>query len=298
MSQASEADRYLLDAIARGDTGAWSQLVNRYHGRLLAFARSRTKPGDAEDFVQETFLLFLQSFRAFRQDASLETYLFTILRRRMIDHFRGKKLATCAIGDSSGPEQVVVDDSHTPSWYMRRDEQTELLEQAVAAGLDGMLEKLRDEAKLREIRAIELLFYAQMRNKDIAAALGMDEKQVGLLKFRTLQQIRDRVAQGLDARRRQALEQFRWEDSGAADSLLTRVWEKIRPTCPKRSTIGRLVLGTLESPWREHVEFHLDQLGCRFCLANLEDLKRETAAEAAPVREKIFQSTVGFLTRV
>ena len=137
-----------------------------------------------------------------------------------------------------------------------------------------------------------------MRNKDIAAALGMDEKQVGLLKFRTLQQIRDRVAQGLDARRRQALEQFRWEDSGAADSLLTRVWEKIRPTCPKRSTIGRLVLGTLESPWREHVEFHLDQLGCRFCLANLEDLKRETAAEAAPVREKIFQSTVGFLTRV
>ena len=298
MSEASEADRYLLDAIARGDTSAWSQLVNRYHGRLLAFARSRVKPTDAEDFVQETFLLFLQSFRAFRRDASLETYLFTILRRRMIDHFRGRKLATCAIGDSREGERPVIDDGHSPSWYAKRDEQTELLEQAVAAGFDGMLRKLRDQQKLREIRAIELLFYAQMRNKDIAAVTGMDEKQVGLLKFRTLEQIRQHVGAGLNAAQRKALEQFRWEDAEAADSLLTRVWEKIRPTCPKRSTIGRMVLGTLESPWREHVEFHLSELGCRFCNANLEDLKRETAAEPTPVREKIFQSTVGFLTRV
>jgi RNA polymerase sigma factor (sigma-70 family) len=298
MSESSEADRYLLDAIARGDTGAWSQLVNRYHGRLLAFARSRVKPTDAEDFVQETFLLFLQSFRAFRRDASLETYLFTILRRRMIDHFRGRKLATCAIGDSRGePGSPITSGEHSPSWYLKRDEQTELLERGVAAGIDGMLRKLREQEKLREIRAIELLFYAQMRNKDIAAICGMDEKQVGLLKFRAMGQIREHVAEGFSPVQRQALEEFRWEDAEAADSLLTRVWEQIRPTCPKRSTLGRLVLGTLESPWREHVEFHLNELGCRFCAANLEDLKRETNAQPTAVREKIFQSTVGFLTR-
>src|SRR6266498_4098341 len=102
MAEASEADKYLLDQIAQGNTDAWSQLVNRYHGRLLAFARARLpKSADADDFVQETFLLFLQSFRSFRRDASVETYLFTILRRRMIDHYRVRRINTCAIQDEA-----------------------------------------------------------------------------------------------------------------------------------------------------------------------------------------------------
>ena len=295
MSEASEADRYLLDEIARGNSDAWSQLVNRYHGRLRAFARSRLpRAEDADDFVQETFLRFLQSFRTFRAGASVETFLFTILRRRLIDHFRGRRVATCAIGDSSGPDQFAGDEL-SPSWYARRDEQTELLEQAVAAGLDGMIRRLREKQKLNDLRVIELLFYAQLRNVDVARACGIDEKQVAMLKFRALEQIRDHAAAELTPERLQALRQARWEDSEAADSILTRAWETLRPTCPKRSTLGRYLLQTLESPWREHVEFHLNRLGCRFCQANLEDLRHESANQASPARAQIFQSTVGFL---
>ena len=89
MAEASEADRYLIDQIARGNADAWSQLVARYHGRLLAFARSRLpRAQDADDFVQETFLRFLQSFRTFRAGASIETFLFTI-------HIPGIFLLTC-----------------------------------------------------------------------------------------------------------------------------------------------------------------------------------------------------------
>src|SRR3954467_766196 len=135
MAEASEADRYLLDQIARGNTDAWSQLVNRYHGRLLAFARSRLpKTEDADDFVQETFLRFLQSFRSFRPDASVETFLFTILRRRMIDVFRGRGtggLRVCSIQDAGGagrsdestPGAALPAPEATASWYVRRDEQ-------------------------------------------------------------------------------------------------------------------------------------------------------------------------------
>src|SRR4051794_7009141 len=102
MAGSSEADRYLLDQIARGNADAWAQLVGRYHGRLLAFARSRLPRGGdaADDFVQETFLRFLQAFRPFRAEASVETFLFTILRRRVIDHFRGRRVAACTISDS------------------------------------------------------------------------------------------------------------------------------------------------------------------------------------------------------
>src|SRR5207253_8421126 len=41
MAQLTEADRYLLSQITGGDSSAWSQLVQRYQGRLLAFARGR-----------------------------------------------------------------------------------------------------------------------------------------------------------------------------------------------------------------------------------------------------------------
>jgi hypothetical protein len=69
----------------------------------------------------------------------------------------------------------------------------------------------------------------------------------------------------------------------------------MRPTCLKRSTLGRLILGTLQGEWRDYVEFHVNQMGCRFCQANLEDLKRESATEPTALRERVFQSTVGFL---
>jgi RNA polymerase sigma factor (sigma-70 family) len=297
MSEASEADRYLLDQIAQGNTGAWSQLVARYHGRLIAFARSRMPTAaDADDMVQETFLLFLQGFRKFRSDASLETFLFTILRRRMIDHFRGRRVAACNLQDGfdSSVEPPMAKEP-SPSWYVRRDELTEWLEQRVAAGLDGLVRRLRENQKLDELRAIELLFYAQLRNQDVARLSGMDEKQIGLLKFRALDQIRNHVAANLSPAQQELLRQISWSDAEAADSILTRAWEQLRPTCPKRSTLGRMLLGTLEPTWRDYAEFHVNKIGCRFCLANLEDLRRESTSAPTQMRERIFESTVGFL---
>jgi hypothetical protein len=39
----------------------------------------------------------------------------------------------------------------------------------------------------------------------------------------------------------------------------------------------------------------LDRLGCRFCLANLDDLKHQTAHDdTRTLRHRILESTVGF----
>src|SRR5256885_7605534 len=99
MAQLTEADKYLLDQIARGDSSAWAQLVQRYQGRLLAFARGRLhRIEEAEDLVQDTFIAFLESVAAskFRENASVETFLFTILRHKLIDFFRSPaKMRLC-----------------------------------------------------------------------------------------------------------------------------------------------------------------------------------------------------------
>src|SRR3954467_15307422 len=119
MAELTEADRYLLERIARGDTEGWYQLVQPYQGRLLAFARSRlNRKEEAEDLVQDTFIAFLEGLKNFRENASVETFLFTILRHKLIDFFRGKQMRVCFLqellqGDSSTRDDrpMQLDDS-------------------------------------------------------------------------------------------------------------------------------------------------------------------------------------------
>jgi hypothetical protein len=136
---------------------------------------------------------------------------------------------------------------------------------------------------------IESLFYGQLRNKDVAGIAGIDEKHVALIKHRALNEVRDHVARNAGAGSN-SLPVY-------GDSMVTEVWEEQRLTCPKRSTIGRYLLGTLDPPWQELVDFHLNRLGCRFCRANLDDLQKKTNEDSAVVRDRILHSTIGFFKR-
>jgi RNA polymerase sigma factor (sigma-70 family) len=307
MAELSEGDKYLLEQIRRGDGEGWTALVERYQGRLLAFARGRLRqPADAEDIVQDTFFHFLKGLPAFREDASVETYLFTILRRKLVDHFRGKHMRLCSLqevldsgggsgGSSSGGDDTreaasrIAGDDPTPSFYARRDEQAGLDRAALAAALRALLDRLKEAGNLRDLRVIECLFYGQLRNKDVAKIAGIDEKHVALIKHRALNEVREHVARN-SATGSSSLPVY-------GDSMVTEVWEEQRLTCPKRSTIGRYLLGTLDPPWQELVDFHLNRLGCRFCRANLDDLQKKTDEDSAVVRDRILHSTIGFFRK-
>ncbi len=296
MAELTQADRYLLDRIRRGQPEGWSQLVDRYQGRQLAFAQSRlANDADAEDVVQETFIAFLKGLDRYRGEAGIETYLFTILRRKIIDHLRGRRMNVCRIQDAVGVSgdagetmrQIPAPDP-TASWYARRDEKRYLQREALAEAVRDLVEGYKATANLQNLQVIELLFYCQLRNKDIARIVGLGESQVALIKHRSLKQIRQHVAKALPA------EQL----SPASDAMLTEIWETQRLSCPKRSTIGAYLLETLDSPWRQYVDHHLNKLGCRFCLANLADLRRQSAGpQRRVVHDRIMQSTVGFLPR-
>ena len=306
MAELTEADRYLLERIGRGDGEGWSQLVERYQGRLLAFARSRlSRKEEAEDLVQDTFIAFLEGLKNFRENASVETFLFTILRRKLIDFFRGKQMRVTFLqealakssSDSSYAPVSLQSPEETASFYMRREEQSEALRAVLAETLDGLLERLRKAENFRDLQIVEMIFYAQLRNKDVARLMHMDEKAIALIKHRSLKEIKQHVAQSSQLSRDEimAVDSPAWEDSPAATSMLTEIWESTRPTCPKRTTVGRFLLGTLEKPWQSYVDFHLNQLGCQFCRANLEDLKKQTEDESAKVfQSRLMQSTIGF----
>ena len=66
-----------------------AQWLPRYGDELYRFALSRlADPDTAEELVQLTFLNALDALPGFRGEASERTWLFTILRRNLIDHYR------------------------------------------------------------------------------------------------------------------------------------------------------------------------------------------------------------------
>lgn len=307
MSDLTQADRYLLEQIRQGSSDGWTQLVSRYSGRLEAFARSKVgKTGDADDLVQETFIGFLKGLGDYREQASIETYLFGILRRRIIDWYRGRKANVCLLQDlvhgddsdaPSDPTAAMASPAATASWYVRHDEQVDLQRDALARSLARLVGDLTAGQKLRDLKVIEMIFYVQLRNKDIARIADLPEPQVALLKHRYLQKLQEYVHEDPRVRRDAPVdvmahlpEQF--------DAVLAAIWQEQRLSCPKRSTIGGHMLGTLEPAWQDYVAFHLDQLGCQFCRANLDDLRKQTdAGQASVLRERILNSTAGFLRK-
>lgn len=86
---------------------------------------------------------------------------------------------------------------------------------------------------------------------------------------------------------------------------LGEVWRRRRLTCPTREQLGSHLLGILpdgpEGGLAEYVRFHLEVVECRWCLANLDDLRDKHAGTAAEPPEaearrgRYFQSSVGRL---
>jgi RNA polymerase sigma-70 factor (ECF subfamily) len=297
MSENSDADVFLVHAIRKGDQRAWHQLIERYSGRLLAFARSRLRgAGEAEDVMQEAFLGFLTSLKHYDETRSLETYLFAILRYKLGEAMSKKQrqpeyLAGFDADDDTGD---LLDPAvhETPSGLAVQRECTERQSSVIAAILRRLIEDMRDRGKLEDLQVVELLFYVGLRNKEAADRLSRDEKSIAGVKFRALGNLRE-YWEAMEAADRGLL------DHGdlSSEATIARVWRQNRLSCLKRSTIGSYLLGVLEEPWYSYTAFHLETVKCLMCKSNLDDLAAETVENAdGSLHERMFQSSVGFLS--
>lgn len=76
------------------------------------------------------------------------------------------------------------------------------------------------------------------------------------------------------------------------------IWRRQRLSCLARNELGAYLLEALSADSRRYVEFHLQVIGCRYCLANLDDLRAQQADSvdgAQERRRKYFQSSAGYL---
>lgn len=124
------ADLALIERWKGGDQRAAAEIVERHAQALARFAASSGEREELDELVQDTFVRAFNSIDAFRADSSLRTWLFTILRRLILDRKRSEK---------------------------RRKNQVELDEGHAVQAFDALDVLVADETAVRVRRAIERL---------------------------------------------------------------------------------------------------------------------------------------------
>jgi RNA polymerase sigma-70 factor (TIGR02943 family) len=81
-----------------------SQWVEEHTSELLGHARQRVNdPQLAEDLVQDTFVAAFQGLGKFKEDSTPRTWLFSILRHKLMDHYRKAFKMRQVSLDTDGP---------------------------------------------------------------------------------------------------------------------------------------------------------------------------------------------------
>lgn len=205
MTAVNEADQLLVERIRQGDAQAWSALINRFEGRLLAYVETRIRdPAASEDIVQETFIGFLNSLPNYDRRRALENYLFSIASYKLTDHLRrsGRRPAIplSAGANSSGEWELEATGQRGASSIVRSGERERIEEQAILEALGDQLARWRQRGEWTKVACAELLFVRGWANKDVAAELGLTEQQVANYKFDFIARLGQLIRrQGLNA---------------------------------------------------------------------------------------------------
>jgi len=140
---AKELDHRLLRQVQEGDMVAFSQLVDRYRGRLMnVIGRMLISREEAEDIVQEAFLRVYQHRDSFDFKHCFSTWLYTIALNLARNELRKKKKYKFVdIFEMQNKEVETAVDAKVPS----------NLGPAIKAAIDGLPEKYKIAFILRDI---------------------------------------------------------------------------------------------------------------------------------------------------
>ncbi|MCZ6596569.1 MAG: RNA polymerase sigma factor [Planctomycetota bacterium] len=280
----------------------WLHVQDTYCGRLLAYANRRT--GDlqaSEDIVQETLLGAVRGINDFDDEFTFEQYLFGICRNRTIDYLRRRKAQTIQVGedDSGFPGlETLAHESETPSAIVRGRELSGRARNLLGDILKDWVAETWEQREFVRLCVIEALFSGGWRNRDTWRHFELrDETAVAGIKFRALKRLKQLAAvreSGNDLLR--YLGAAEEGDHRLLDVDVRNVWRERRLSCPGRHWLARLVAGTLHEGPRVFVTFHLEEMKCPWCQANIDDLERaEHDSELDVVMERVRESTMRYL---
>ena len=157
-------ERSLVLRLIDGNEDAFCELYAAYKNRLIYFAMRFLKSREyAEDVFQDAFTIIWQGRRFINPDASFSSYLYTIVRNRILNQLRD------LVNQDKLKEQILqqaVDYSN--------DTQNEIL----ANDLKQLISCAMQQLTPRQRKIFEMSREQQMSHKDIADVLGISVNTV------------------------------------------------------------------------------------------------------------------------
>lgn len=284
------------------DDAEWLAVERTYCGRLAAYVARRIPDRDArEDVIQETFLGAVRGIGDFDPVYTFEQYLFGIAKNRTIDWMRRQRAVT--IGprgeDDEAPGiETLAAERETPSAIVRKSDLARAGADLLLAGLKDWVQETWKEAEFKRLMVVEALFAGGWRNRDTWTRFELrDETSVAGIKFRALKRMRELLAARDE--KGEVLPQLAaalGEETTAPAIDVGAVWRAGRASCPARHWLARSLAGTLVPGPAAYVRFHVEEIGCEWCQANLDDLARaEDEGSLAPLLERVEASTGTYL---
>ncbi|MBK9125724.1 MAG: sigma-70 family RNA polymerase sigma factor [Chloroflexi bacterium] len=164
-------------AAARHDQKAFRVLFRRYHPRVFAYVAARVgSADDADDIAADVFVRVVDGLPGFeyRGPGSFSAWVFRIAYHEVVQHVRRYRLRDVPIDDL--PEIAGGDTG--PEHALQRKERFAAVRRAI----------LRLPPRQQEV--VSMRYFAGVRNREIAEALGIDERTVASTIIRALENLR------------------------------------------------------------------------------------------------------------
>lgn len=159
----SEERSFILRLI-EGDEDAFCELYATYKNRLIYFAMRFLKSREyAEDVFQDAFTVVWQSRRFINPDASFSSYLYTIMRNRILNQLR-----------NAANEEKLKESILSQALDYTEDTKREVMLNDLKSLISHALQQLTP--RQREI--FEMSREAQLSHKEIADKLGISVNTV------------------------------------------------------------------------------------------------------------------------
>jgi RNA polymerase sigma-70 factor (ECF subfamily) len=180
----------LIRGAKQGDKAALSALVSAYSEKIynLALRILRNKE-DAEDILQETFLIVLKKVNTFDERSSFFTWIYRIATNASLMKLRKKKMVFADLPDKPDLEdRVFIDWSQDPSLNIQNQEIRTVLENSI-----GELSDIyRSVFILRDIEHLSI--------KETSQILNISEENVKIRLRRARLFLRDKISKQFQER--------------------------------------------------------------------------------------------------
>ena len=177
VAMAKEHERLIVER-AKRDPAAFALLYDRYFPQIYAYTRHRVgNDQDAEDLVAEIFLNALTAIERFtwRHEVSCAAWLFRIAHNRLANFYRQQaRHGTTTTLDAATAKLIA------PS----QPDETVLCDEVVTA-LHTQLAQLAP----RQREVVALRCFGELRNREIAIVLGLNERTVAAHLSRGLREL-------------------------------------------------------------------------------------------------------------